>query len=44
MQTDGQTDMKNLIVSFHNFANTPKNAVLLTLFITLHTSIAYTSL
>ena len=25
-QTDGQTDMKTLIVSFRNFANAPKNA------------------
>jgi hypothetical protein len=26
MQTGGQTEMTNLIVAFHNFANAPKNA------------------
>jgi len=25
VHTDGQTDMKNLIVGFRNFANAPKN-------------------
>ena len=40
MRTDGPTDNTNLMVFFHNFANTPKNGVLLTLFITLQTSIA----
>jgi hypothetical protein len=25
MRTDRQTDMKKLIVAFHNFANAPKN-------------------
>jgi hypothetical protein len=24
-QTDGQTDMTKLIVTYHNFANVPKN-------------------
>jgi hypothetical protein len=28
MQTDGQTDMTKLIVIFHNFANVPKNVLL----------------
>jgi hypothetical protein len=26
LHADGQTDMTNLIVTFHNFANAPKNA------------------
>ena len=44
MRTDGRTDMTNLIVSFHSFANTPKSGVLLTVFITLQTSTAQTTL
>jgi hypothetical protein len=28
-QTDGQTDMMKLIVTFHNFANAPKKCSLL---------------
>jgi len=31
IRTDGWTDMTNLTVSFHNFANTPNNGALLTI-------------
>jgi hypothetical protein len=43
-ETNGQTDMTQLIVAFYNSVNLPENEILLTLFTATQTPVIYTSL